>query len=73
LGEPLEEKSYITYSISGITGVELKDGTHVNLVDENIESVYVNESLNKVTIYIKDEVDFHHALKECERFIYKLF
>lgn len=72
MGETLEEKGYITYSISGITGVKLKDGTHVNLADENLESVYVNESLNKVTIYIKDEVDFHQALKECERVIYKL-
>ncbi|MFS0661292.1 hypothetical protein AB1L07_20955 [Niallia alba] len=72
MDEPLEEKSHITYSISGITGVKLKGVTHVNLLDKNLESVYVNESLNKVTIFIKDEVDFHQALKECERLIYQL-
>lgn len=69
--EKIEEKSYITYSISGITGVQLKDDTQVNLVDDNFDSVCVNGTLSKVTVYIKDEVDFHQALIECERFIYK--
>ena len=67
----IQEKSYVTYRISGITGIQIMDGTLVNLVDDNFDSVFVNDSLSEVTIYIRDEADFQQALQECERFIYK--